>query len=911
MGKGVRPTKVVFSKPRAALILAAVLLSSAFHARTAHAGTVNELIQYCLDQYAQIGVDPCMGAPADLTCPVDGGGEALGICCSEVTRTVTGACLQECSYTDRVFHPCDSGSGGSGATTTTADGAGGATTTTDAGTGSSTSTGSDTGSGSATGYLTTTTDSGTGSGTSTGSSTGDPTTTTDSGTGSGTSTGDLTTTTDPGTGSDTSSGTTTGDPTTTTDSGTGSATSSGSTTGDPTTTTDSGAASGTSTGDLTTTTDSGTGSDSGSGSTTGDLTTTTDSGTGSGTSSGSGVGDLSTTTGDVSTTGTATGSGLPTCSFGSCPGVWLMEPCLEGSPETCVPPNISNAGWCSHYNCGSASTTGDPTTTTDSGTGSGSSTGDATTTADAGSGSGSSSDSGTSSGSTTGDTTSTTDSGTGSGSADSTTTGSDTSTATSTGSGVGDLSTTTGLDSTTGTSTGDDLPVCSFGSCPGVFLLEPCLEGSPETCVPPNISNAGWCSNYNCGSANTTGDSTATTDSGTGIGSGTSSGSATGDTTGTTDSGSGSGTGDETTATGSGTSNDVQGGQLTVEAACVAENADGSRTAYFTYINLTSSELLVEPNPTTGVINQLLNDGRELPPLTRFAVGRHEGEFAVTFTGTGLEWTVRPADGGLFTARVDASTTRCQPLKPLAVCARKVVDKRVALIGYENGNPFSMKVPVGTLNKMTPGEEGRGQPELFRPGVNKSVSAVAADDNPTWSLNGATVSLGSSLLQCSAQCLDADTLVTLSNLDSVALELTNVTKRASLALIKARPKKAAPRSVKAAMASAGLDAQRATARSERYLKLAREVTLDWPVVTKGCPDRPTVCAQVDRRQAIMKLRGLYALSRALTARIVIRTKFIKYGERGRSNPLIRKARRLEIIGNEQLNKLSPIVEQCK
>ncbi len=355
----------------------------------------------------------------------------------------------------------------------------------------------------------------------------------------------------------------------------------------------------------------------------------------------------------------------------------------------------------------------------------------------------------------------------------------------------------------------------------------------------------------------------------------------------------------------------MQGGQLTVEAACVAENADGSRTAYFTYINLTSSELLVEPNPTTGVINQLLNDGRELPPLTRFAVGRHEGEFAVTFTGTGLEWTVRPADGGLFTARVDASTTRCQPLKPLAVCARKVVDKRVALIGYENGNPFSMKVPVGTLNKMTPGEEGRGQPELFRPGVNKSVSAVAADDNPTWSLNGATVSLGSSLLQCSAQCLDADTLVTLSNLDSVALELTNVTKRASLALIKARPKKAAPRSVKAAMASAGLDAQRATARSERYLKLAREVTLDWPVVTKGCPDRPTVCAQVDRRQAIMKLRGLYALSRALTARIVIRTKFIKYGERGRSNPLIRKARRLEIIGNEQLNKLSPIVEQCK
>lgn len=313
----------------------------------------------------------------------------------------------------------------------------------------------------------------------------------------------------------------------------------------------------------------------------------------------------------------------------------------------------------------------------------------------------------------------------------------------------------------------------------------------------------------------------------------------------------------------------------------------------------------------TGVINQLLKDGRELAPLTRFAVGRHEGEFAVTFIGTGLEWTVKPAGGGLFTARIDASTTRCQPLKPLAVCARKVVEKRVALIGFENGNPFAMKVPVGPLNRMTPGEEARGQPELFTPGVHKSVTTVAAQDNPVWSLNGEAVSLGNALPQCSSDCIDADTLVTLSNLDSVALELTNVTKRASLALIKARPKKAAPRSVKAAMASAGLDAQRAAARSERYLKLARALTLDWPVVTKGCPDRPTVCAKVDRRQAIMKLRGLYALSRALTARIVIRTKFIKYGQRERSNPLIRKARRLEMIGNEQLNKLSPVVEECK
>ena len=71
------------------------------------------------------------------------------------------------------------------------------------------------------------------------------------------------------------------------------------------------------------------------------------------------------------------------------------------------------------------------------------------------------------------------------------------------------------------------------------------------------------------------------------------------------------------------------------------------------------------------------------------------------------------------------------------------------------------------------------------------------------------------------------------------------------------------------------------------------------------------CRMVDRSQAIQTLKNLYAASRGLTARVVIRSQFVTYGERQRSKPLIRKARRLELLGNEKLRKLPPVVMDCK
>ena len=411
----------------------------------------------------------------------------------------------------------------------------------------------------------------------------------------------------------------------------------------------------------------------------------------------------------------------------------------------------------------------------------------------------------------------------------------------------------------------------------------------------------------------TTGEEGSANDSATGTSSVTGGGAVTGE---ASESGSGEmptsgGAGsDETTGDG-GSDVGIQGGQLTVEPACVMQNVDGARTAYFSYDNMSGHEMAVLTNPTTGAINELVANGEQLPPLTSFSPGRHVGVFAVTFRGASLEWQVKPAASGPTTARIDASTIACAPVRPLGECKRIVVDNQLALLGYENPNPFTIHIPVGPLNKLTPGDPERGQPAEFKPGLNNGVASVKINDSPTWNLNGLEAQLGSSLKDCHSDCVDANTAVIISNLDTVALELTNVAKRAALQLAKARPAENDRRNLKARLASARLDAQRSAARSERYLKLARAVTIDWPLVTAACPNRAKVCRSVDRSESIAKLRDLYARARGLTTRAVTRAKFITYGKRQRSNPLIRRARRLEMIGNEQLSKLPRVVEDCR
>ncbi len=355
----------------------------------------------------------------------------------------------------------------------------------------------------------------------------------------------------------------------------------------------------------------------------------------------------------------------------------------------------------------------------------------------------------------------------------------------------------------------------------------------------------------------------------------------------------------------------LQGGQLTVEPACVMQNIDGTRTAYFSYDNMSGSELVVPSDSSSQGINDLVAGGERLSPLTSFLPGRHIGAFAVTFRGVSLEWTVKPAASGPTTARINASTLACAPIKPRAECKRLVVENQLALLGYENPNPFTIRIPAGPLNQVTPGEPERGQPVEFNAGLNRGVASIKSNDSPTWRLNGLEVQLGKSLKDCPVDCIDANAAVILSNLDTVALELTNVAKRAALQLAQARPAANDRRNLSSTLTSARLDAQRAAGRSERYLKLARAITLGWPVVTASCANRAAFCRSVDRSESIAKLRGLYALSRGLTARVVIRTKFITFGRRQRSNPLIRRARRLEMIGNEQLSKLPRVVEDCR
>lgn len=65
--------------------------------------------------------------------------------------------------------------------------------------------------------------------------------------------------------------------------------------------------------------------------------------------------------------------------------------------------------------------------------------------------------------------------------------------------------------------------------------------------------------------------------------------------------------------------------------------------------------------------------------------------------------------------------------------------------GYLNRNEYPVLIPVGPENKFTPGVSGRGQPEVFKPGIHDNAFSVTYPSDATnqvWTLMGRQVSAG-------------------------------------------------------------------------------------------------------------------------------------------------------------------------
>ncbi len=355
---------------------------------------------------------------------------------------------------------------------------------------------------------------------------------------------------------------------------------------------------------------------------------------------------------------------------------------------------------------------------------------------------------------------------------------------------------------------------------------------------------------------------------------------------------------------------------------CVFDNTDGTKTAYFSYNNVTAQGLSV-PISTSGASVNAFSPG--LPDQgqpTAFVSGVVKGVVGVPLPSGGVTWTVRASGSAMSTATASAASPRCAAVQPLIECQGYDSGQLRAQSGYSNPNPFDVKLGFGSLNFFSPGPSDRGQPTVFKSGLNKGSFGLILTDPATpitWELNGQKVSASNALSVCAGECIDTAIGEIRGDLDDIALELAQLTIDAADVLAAAddssasgaSKRRASRRRFSAAAAKNRADAERAKAKAQGYVTQSKALTIQFPDVVKNCPEAPLFCETVDRGPVIAQLRNLYAEARNTAQRTMARAYFRQTGATNRRDALVRKAKQLEAQGSADLDKLPRTETVCK
>ena len=341
---------------------------------------------------------------------------------------------------------------------------------------------------------------------------------------------------------------------------------------------------------------------------------------------------------------------------------------------------------------------------------------------------------------------------------------------------------------------------------------------------------------------------------------------------------------------------------ITVIGECVQDNKDGTFTAYFGYNNSGGVTTVVEGMDTKNSFAPAPAD-RGQP--TTFQPGRQAGVFSLTFDGSVATWTVRVKGNGASSASVTKSSTACQSVTPVAECLDTRPTGVSAVFGYVNKNSFPIKLPIGVLNHFAPVPENRGQLTTFAAGTVSGAVKVAFADGTSWTLTGGTSVAQKTLAACPGSCAETSVVDVKGNLDAAALQLAAIAASAADELAKAR-KKLEPKSFQ----SIQIDAKRAKARADKYLKQVRELLLQYPAVVQNCPSPIPQCVTIDRQATIEGLRGLYAQLFNLVKRTAGRGDFKKTGMTSRINKLVVSAKSVRDSGLTGLNALPRNATEC-
>lgn len=178
----------------------------------------------------------------------------------------------------------------------------------------------------------------------------------------------------------------------------------------------------------------------------------------------------------------------------------------------------------------------------------------------------------------------------------------------------------------------------------------------------------------------------------------------------------------------------------------------------------------------------------------------------------------------------------------------------LAHFAYQNDGAESLKVPVGSKNRFSPGKEDLGQPtEFFKGRVNNVViTAIPAGATLRWILGDAFVDANITTVQCQPaplNCTDTDIKSMLAQIDSISANMKKIVNRISGRVLLTKASSTAKKRAQSYIDRADV----------LYAEQWGDVWGNFPQVIRMCPS----CRQIDKSVSIAELnarqKALYRL----------------------------------------------------
>ncbi len=331
----------------------------------------------------------------------------------------------------------------------------------------------------------------------------------------------------------------------------------------------------------------------------------------------------------------------------------------------------------------------------------------------------------------------------------------------------------------------------------------------------------------------------------------------------------------------------------------IYDNRDGSCTAYFGYQSSATTNVTIAAGSNGATKNFFSPGNANRGQGAIFKPGLNKGTVVVNLaTAEQITWSV--ATAGSVGSQVTASCTRTPQLaavEPLAQCINAADGGGFsAVMGYNNPNDIEIQLPVGALNKFTPGNADRSQPTKFFKGLNNGAFALSFTTALEWKLPGKTAAISPATTVC--VCPSADGKVLRVELDKISEDLSKLATKAVAVLQSAKD------------SSAKKDAKRAKKRSTDNFTAQKALTARIPDLIKSCPTSPVGCSTVDNGPIIEGLRAQYAESLGIVKRTIARAFFLKTGDTSGNDALVKRAKEQQTKGLAALAKLPRFRTTC-